>query len=67
MVPGTGNFIGVEYNQYFGGEEYSGVLRPQARLDINDHLLLGFVTGIPLDKTEERLSFFMRLIYEPDF
>ena len=67
MVPGTGNFLGIEYNQYFSGEEYSGVLRPQARVDINEHLLLGFVTGIPLDRTEERLSFFMRIIYEPDF
>jgi hypothetical protein len=67
MVPGTGNFIGLEYNQYFFGEEYSGVLRPQARIDINEHLLLGVVSGIPLDNTEERLSFFMRIIYEPDF
>lgn len=67
MVPGTGNFIGVEYNQYFGGDQYSGVLRPQARVDINEHLLLGFVTGIPVDRTDEGLSFFMRLIYEPDF
>jgi len=67
MVPGTGNFVGLEYNQYFDGDDYSGVLRPQARVDINEHLLLGIVTGIPLDKTEERLSFFVRIIYEPDF
>jgi hypothetical protein len=67
MIPGTGNFVGLEYNQYFDGPEYHGVLRPQIRLDINENLLLGIVTGIPLDKTEERLSFFMRLIYEPEF
>ena len=67
MIPGTGNFVGLEYNQYFGGVEYHGVLRPQIRLDINENLLLGIVTGIPLDRTEERLSFFMRLIYEPEF
>ncbi|MCG8308046.1 MAG: phosphoribosylformylglycinamidine synthase [Cytophagales bacterium] len=67
MVPGTGNFLGVEYNQYFFGEQYSGVFRPQARVDINEHLLLGIVTGIPADRTQERLSFFMRIIYEPDF
>ncbi len=76
MIPGTGNFVGLEYNQYFGGTEYNqysegteyhGVLRPQIRLDINENLLLGIVTGIPLDKTQERLSFFMRLIYEPEF
>jgi hypothetical protein len=66
MIPGTGNFAGLEYNQYFGGEKYHGVLRPQIRLDINEHLLLGIVTGIPLDRTEERFSFFMRLIYEPE-
>ena len=67
MVPGTRNFLGLEYNQYFAGEAYSGVLRPQARIDINEHLLLGVVTGIPVDRTDERLSFFMRIIYEPDF
>ena len=43
MVPGTGNFLGLEYNQYFTGDDYSGVLRPQARVDINEHLLLGIV------------------------
>lgn len=67
MIPGTGNFVGLEYNQYFGGEKYHGVLRPQIRLDINEHLLLGIVTGIPIDRTDERLSFFIRLIYEPEF
>jgi len=67
MVPGTGNFLGVEYNQYFANDGYRGVLRPQARVDVNDQLLLGIVSGIPLDRTEERLSFFLRIIYEPEF
>lgn len=67
MIPGTGNFVGLEYNQYFGGDIYHGVLRPQIRLDINEQLLLGIVTGIPVDRSEERLSFFIRLIYEPEF
>lgn len=67
MIPGTSNFFGLEYNQYFNSDDYSGVLRPQARVDINENLLFGIVTGIPIDKTEERMSFFVRVIYEPDF
>ena len=67
MVKGTGNFIGVEYNQYFGSGFYSGVLRPQMRVDINENLLVGILTGIPLTQGDERLSFFVRLIYEPEF
>ena len=67
MIPGTGNYAGLEFNQYFAGDNYHGVLRPQIRLDINEQLLLGIVTGIPIDRTEERLSFFLRLIYEPEF
>ena len=67
MVPGTSNFAGLEVNQYFGNDSYDITLRPQLRVDINDNLLVGMVTGIPLNTSKEKLSFFVRLIYEPEF
>jgi hypothetical protein len=67
MVPGTGNFVGMEINQYFNADYYNITLRPQARVDINENILIGIVTGIPLNNRDEGLSFFIRLIYEPEF
>lgn len=67
MVPGTGNFVGMEINQYFNADYYNITLRPQARVDINENLLIGIVSGIPLNNPDEGLSFFVRLIYEPEF
>lgn len=43
----------------------SMVVRPQMRLVINEGLLVGIVPGIPVNIEGERLSAFMRLIYEP--
>ncbi|MCO6477656.1 MAG: hypothetical protein J5I94_13580 [Phaeodactylibacter sp.] len=43
----------------------SMVARPQMRLVINEGLLVGIVPGIPVNIEGERLSAFMRLIYEP--
>lgn len=67
MVPGTSNFAGLEINQFFDKDQYDITLRPQLRVDINENLLIGMVTGIPLNNSNERFSFFMRIIYEPEF
>jgi hypothetical protein len=40
-------------------------IRPQMRISIADNLMIGVVTGFPLQKGNERLSSFFRLIYEP--
>lgn len=66
MVPGTSNFAGLEINQFFNNDYYNITLRPQLRVDINENLLMGMVTGIPLHNSNERFSFFLRLIYEPE-
>jgi hypothetical protein len=65
MIPGTRNFIGVEVNQEVDQGSWSTVLRPQMRVGLADNLLVGIVSGIPLRKGDERLSAFLRLIYEP--
>lgn len=52
MVPGTGNFVGMEINQSFNSDFYNITLRPQARVDINENLLIGIVSGIPLNNRE---------------
>ena len=65
MIPGSRNFIGVEVNKIIESDIFSVVLRPQMRLEINETLMLGIVPGIPLNARDERLSAFVRLIYEP--
>lgn len=65
MLAGTRNFIGLEVNKYFHLGSFDMVLRPQMRIGLADNFLVGVVTGIPIDRSQERLSVFMRLIYEP--
>lgn len=65
MISGTRNFLGVEINKEFTGNDFDMVLRPQMRLGIADNLLIGIVTGIPVKRENQRFSTFLRLIYEP--
>lgn len=65
MISGTRNFIGVEFNQEIIHKDFDMVIRPQMRVEITDHLMIGIVTGIPINKENERFSSFLRLIYEP--
>lgn len=67
MIPGTSNFIGLEVNKLLQHGKLETVLRPQMRVALNEQLILGIVPGIPISKEHERLSAFMRLIYEPHF
>lgn len=65
MIRGTRNFLGVEVNQLWGQGNFDTVLRPQMRVSVADNLLIGIVAGIPIKRENERLSTFLRLIYEP--
>ena len=66
MIPGTRNFIGVEFNKEFNeNKDFDMTIRPQMRVGIADNLLIGIVTGIPINRENERFSSFLRLIYEP--
>lgn len=65
MITGTRNFLGIEINQSLFDGELDTTLRPQMRLGISEHLLVGIVAGIPIDKRDERFSSFVRLIWEP--
>ncbi len=65
MIPGTRNFMGVELNKEVDGGNFDMTIRPQLRLSVADNLLVGIVAGIPLSRENERLSSFVRLIYEP--
>lgn len=64
MIPGTRNFIGIEFNKTFA-DQFQMVLRPQMRVGLADNLMIGIVSGIPIRRSNERLSSFIRLIYEP--
>ena len=65
MISGTRNFIGIEFNKNIYQKDFAMTLRPQMRVEITDQLLIGIVTGIPISRENERLSTFLRLIYEP--
>ena len=65
MIPGTRNFVGIEFNKDFRKKDFDMVIRPQMRVCIADNLLVGIVAGIPVKRENQRFSSFIRLIYEP--
>jgi hypothetical protein len=65
MITGTRNFIGIEFNKTIDKSDFDMTIRPQMRLGIADNLLIGIVAGIPVSRENERLSSFIRLIWEP--
>ena len=65
MIPGTRNFVGIEFNKVLSKNDFDMTIRPQMRVGIADNLLAGIVTGIPIQRENERFSTFIRLIYEP--
>lgn len=65
MIPGTRNFVGIEFNKELTRHDFDMVIRPQMRVSIADNMLIGIATGIPIKKENERFSTFLRLIYEP--
>ncbi|WP_375579253.1 HAEPLYID family protein [Marivirga tractuosa] len=65
MIPNTRNFIGVEFNKTLAANDFDMTIRPQMRVSISNNLLVGIVGGIPINRERERLSSFIRLIYEP--
>lgn len=65
MIPGTRNFIGLEFNKTIDSNDFDMTIRPQMRVGINENLMVGIVTGIPISRENERFSSFVRLIYEP--
>lgn len=67
MIPGTRNFIGMEFNKEFHQNEFIGVLRPQMRVGLAENLMVGIVTGIPVSGQDRSMSSFVRIIYEPGF
>ncbi|MEQ9102768.1 MAG: HAEPLYID family protein [Imperialibacter sp.] len=65
MISGTRNFIGIEFNKAIRNGYFDMTMRPQMRLGIADNLLIGIIAGIPVSRENERLSSFVRLIWEP--
>lgn len=65
MIPKTRNFIGIEFNKEVKRHDFDMTIRPQMRVEISENLMIGIVTGIPINRENERFSSFLRLIYEP--
>ncbi|WKN31849.1 phosphoribosylformylglycinamidine synthase [Porifericola rhodea] len=65
MISHSRNFIGIEFNKTFREHDFDMTIRPQMRLAIMDNLMIGIVGGIPIFRENERMSSFVRLIWEP--
>lgn len=65
MIQNTRNFVGLEMNKSITGTDFDMTLRPQMRLGVAENVLVGIVTGIPVQRENERFSMFTRLIWEP--
>lgn len=65
MVPGSRNFIGVEFNKSWQRSDFDMTIRPQMRLGISENIMIGIVGGIPVRRENQRMSMFTRLIWEP--
>ncbi|QQV02020.1 MULTISPECIES: HAEPLYID family protein [Chryseobacterium] len=65
MITGTRNFIGVEFNKSVYNNDFDMTIRPQMRLGISENTMVGIVTGIPINRENQRFSSFLRFIYEP--
>lgn len=65
MIPGTRNFIGIELNKEIYKSDFDMTIRPQMRVNVADNLLIGIVTGVPINRENQRFSSFLRFIYEP--
>lgn len=66
MIPGTRNFVGLEFNKQFHEGDFDMTIRPQMRLAISHNLMLGIVVGVPINRENQRFSTFLRVIYEPE-
>lgn len=65
MIPGTRNFIGVEFNKTWQNSDFDMTMRPQMRLGVTDNIMIGIIAGVPVSRENERFSSFLRLIWEP--
>lgn len=65
MIPGTRNFVGLEFNKSIEQGNFDMTIRPQMRLAITDNTMIGIVTGVPIAREHHRFSAFLRLIWEP--
>ncbi len=63
-VPNTDHFVGVEINQEISSEGIHTVLHPQIKLGLSKKLAAGVAIGLPIGGAENRLSSFLRIIYQ---
>lgn len=65
MIPNSRHFVGLELNKKIYNGDFTMVFRPQMRVALSHNLVIGGAVGIPLENKRERMSGFLRIIYEP--
>ncbi len=63
-VPNTEHFIGIEINQEISAEGIHTILHPQIKLGLSKKMAIGMAIGLPMGRGENRLSSFLRIIYQ---
>ena len=63
-IPNSSHFIGIEFNKKITDGDFRMTMRPQAKIQIDEALAIGFVAGFPLTKSTHKFSSFFRVIYE---
>lgn len=63
-LPGTGHYVGLEFNEALEHDEFSMVIHPEVKLKVNEQLAVGLVNGFSVNHHSENFSLFGRLIYE---
>ncbi|WMJ73944.1 HAEPLYID family protein [Cytophagaceae bacterium ABcell3] len=66
MIPGTGNFLGIEINKELENNDFAIIARPQVLINLSRDFSLGFLVGLPIKHETQRMSAFVRLIRDID-
>src|SRR5688572_11689016 len=64
VLPGTHNFVGIEFNKEVEKSDFKMMIRPQVKMALTSTSFLGIALGIPVGRNERDLDVLVRWIYE---
>jgi hypothetical protein len=64
VLPGTKNFVGIEFNKEMERSHFKMMFRPQVKMALTSTSSVGIALGIPAGRNERDLDVLVRWIYE---
>jgi hypothetical protein len=64
VLPGTKNFVGIEFNKEIEASHFKMIVRPQLKMALTSTSALGIALGIPTGSNERKFDVLVRWIYE---